>query len=63
MEQARNILGTVTKVCKTCGNTFTLTAKEEKWFTDRNLKSPERCKSCRNKRRTIKKKKGGEKDG
>ncbi len=49
------------KICKDCGQEFELTEKEEHWFTERKLVPPVRCKSCRNKRKTLKRNKKEEK--
>lgn len=45
------------KICKDCGQEFELTEKEEHWFTERKLVPPARCKSCRNKRKALKRNK------
>lgn len=45
------------KICKDCGQEFELTEKEEHWFTERKLVPPVRCKSCRNKRKALKRNK------
>lgn len=37
------------KVCKSCGNTFLQSESEREWFTERNLKPPCRCYTCRKK--------------
>lgn len=41
--------------CKECGNEFELTEKEEKFFIDRKLELPKRCKDCRVRRREERK--------
>ena len=38
------------KKCKTCGEYFWQTEEARQWFTDRNLKVPCRCYSCRKKK-------------
>jgi hypothetical protein len=45
------------KICKDCGQEFELTEKEEQWFIERKLVPPARCKSCRNKRKAVKRNK------
>lgn len=40
--------------CKDCGNPFYITYDEEKWYTNKGLNIPKRCKACRNKRRNKK---------
>ena len=37
--------------CKECGNEFELTEKEKKFFIDKGLELPKRCKECRLRRR------------
>lgn len=39
------------KKCKECGEYFWQTDDERNWFTDRNMKAPCRCYSCRKKKR------------
>lgn len=36
--------------CKECGSYFWQTNDERIWFTDRNMKAPCRCYSCRKKK-------------
>ena len=43
------------KKCKDCGESFTITETNKKWFEDRGLHLPERCEDCRKKRKAIKK--------
>lgn len=43
----------VTK-CVDCNKPFTLTSDHAKWFLDRGLELPKRCKECRDKRRNRK---------
>lgn len=38
-------------VCKECGDTFVLTADDQKWYKEKNFAEPKRCKSCRALRR------------
>jgi hypothetical protein len=38
-------------VCKDCGNDFTFTAGERRFFTERSLTLPKRCPACRAYRR------------
>lgn len=38
------------KKCKECGKYFWQTYDERIWFTDRNMKAPCRCYSCRKKK-------------
>ena len=38
------------KKCKECGEYFWQTDEERIWFTDRNMKAPCRCYSCRKKK-------------
>lgn len=40
------------KKCKECGEYFWQTDDERIWFTDRNMKAPCRCYSCRKKNKT-----------
>lgn len=41
-------------ICKDCGKEFELPEKEVKWFKDRGLETPKRCKECRITRREEK---------
>jgi len=34
-----------------CGNEFTVSVSEQRFFTDKGLSLPKRCKSCRDRRR------------
>lgn len=38
--------------CPDCNNTFIVGEKEAKWYKDKGLKLPKRCKECRNKRKS-----------
>lgn len=40
--------------CKDCPVTFTFTAGEQAFFTERNFTTPVRCKPCRDKRKAEK---------
>lgn len=40
--------------CVNCNKPFTLTSSHAKWFLDRGLELPKRCKECRTKRRNEK---------
>ena len=40
--------------CRDCGNEFTVTASEQKWFELKQLALPKRCKHCRSKRKNNK---------
>lgn len=50
----------IIKKCKDCGEEFTITADEKKWFEGKGFKLPERCGGCR-KRRKDEKSHGGRK--
>lgn len=43
----------VTK-CVNCNKPFTITSSHAKWFLDKGLELPKRCKECRTKRRNGK---------
>lgn len=38
-------------VCKECGDVFTLTVDDQKFYAEKGFKEPKRCKSCRRLRR------------
>lgn len=38
--------------CRDCGSSFTFTDGEQEFYASRNLSAPQRCKSCRDKRKT-----------
>jgi hypothetical protein len=37
----------ITRTCRVCSKDFVVTPKEQKWFLDRDLTLPGRCKACR----------------
>lgn len=41
-----------TIICKDCGKDFTLSAGEQKFYEEKGLSHPIRCKDCRLKRKT-----------
>lgn len=41
------------KVCKECGQKFTLTEKQVKFYIDQGYAEPERCQECRRKKRRV----------
>lgn len=43
----------MTKQCKDCGNTFTMEDGEINFYKSKNLQLPNRCKSCRDKRKAT----------
>lgn len=47
----------VEHVCRDCGNTFVLTAGDQRYFSERKLHQPRRCESCRDKKRESNKEK------
>ncbi len=38
--------------CRDCGSAFTFTEGEQTFFQERGLLAPQRCKDCRNKRKS-----------
>lgn len=40
--------------CKVCGNHYTISEDERKWYAERNFKLPKRCSSCRHEARQKK---------
>ena len=40
------------KVCKECNKPFSINDKQQAWLNKRNLQMFERCRECREKRRT-----------
>ncbi len=38
--------------CRDCGKTFMFTAGEQEFYASRNLSAPQRCKDCRNARKS-----------
>lgn len=44
-------------VCRNCGNEFTFTVGEQKFFEEKGFTKPVRCKECRNKRKAEKEEK------
>lgn len=37
--------------CQDCGNDFTFTVNEQKWYEEHDFLPPKRCKYCRDKRK------------
>jgi len=46
-------LTTITKNCRECSKTFSLTPEEQQHFINKGLSEPIRCPRCREKRRSI----------
>jgi rubrerythrin len=44
---------TITKNCRECGKTFSLTPENQQHFIDKGLQEPTRCPRCREKRRNV----------
>jgi hypothetical protein len=44
-------VGSVIQKCIECGASFELRSDEIKFFTDRGLNKPKRCRDCRRKKR------------
>lgn len=42
--------------CMDCNKPFTLTSSHAKWFLDKGLELPKRCKECRTRRRNEREK-------
>lgn len=51
MEEIKEQL--ITRKCKECHNTFSITEAHANWFKERGLEPPKRCPDCREKKRTI----------
>lgn len=49
--------------CKECGQEFEVSAKEEKFFKDKGLETPKRCRECRLKRRIERERRFGNEVG
>lgn len=45
------------RTCKECGMTFGIKEEEKKWFLDRGMALPKRCRDCRGHRRQQKNRK------
>jgi len=48
-----------TLTCRDCGQTFTFTAGEQAFYTERGFSEPTRCKACRDKRKMERNSSGG----
>jgi CxxC-x17-CxxC domain-containing protein len=48
-----------TLTCRDCGQTFTFTAGEQAFYTERGFSEPTRCKACRDKRKLERNSSGG----
>lgn len=55
-------MNNITVKCIDCNKPFTLTPSHVKWFMDRGLELPKRCKECRTKRRNEKEGKSDARD-
>ena len=43
----------IKRECKQCGEEFTLTDSEMKFYNEKGLNLPKRCSECRNKNKNI----------
>ena len=43
----------IKRECKQCGEEFTLTDSEMKFYNEKGLNLPKRCSECRNKKKNI----------
>lgn len=48
--------------CVDCNKSFTLTSSHAKWFLDRGLELPKRCKECRTRRRNEREENSNDRD-
>ncbi len=39
--------------CQDCGESFTFTANEQRFYEEKNLIPPKRCRFCRQKRKNV----------
>lgn len=46
-------MGTIERNCRECGHTFTITAKQQQGFKDKDMHLPTRCINCRHKNRNF----------
>lgn len=40
-------------ICKDCGREFTFSVGEQRFYAEKGLKAPVRCKECKNKRKGV----------
>lgn len=43
------------KKCKDCGENFTFSTREQEFYKEKGFPDPKRCKSCRQKRKNMRK--------
>ena len=48
-------------ICRNCGNEFTFTVGEQKFYEEKGFTAPVRCKECRDKRKAEREKQETEK--
>lgn len=48
-------------ICRNCGNEFTFTVGEQKFYEEKGFTEPVRCKECRDKRKAEREKQETEK--
>ncbi|MHC1572405.1 MAG: zinc-ribbon domain-containing protein [Methanosarcinales archaeon] len=48
-----------TLVCKDCGEEFVFTAGEQEFFEEKGFDDPQRCKACRDRRKSERRGRGG----
>lgn len=48
--------------CVDCNKPFTITSGHAKWFLDKGLELPKRCKECRTRRRNEKEENSNDRD-
>ena len=47
----------ITRQCKDCNKSFTISEGQQKWFKSKGFSYPVRCEECRSKRRQKKEEK------
>lgn len=55
-------MSNVVRKCVNCNKPFTITSSHAKWFLDRGLELPKRCKECRTRRRNEKEENSNDRD-
>lgn len=51
MEEDEDLMEDLMLACIDCGNSFEFTAGEQKFYSDKGMTQPKRCKTCRTKKK------------
>lgn len=52
--EEQNFVEEIVRTCKDCGDEFTVSASEQKFYSEHGLEFPQRCPNCRDARKQAK---------